>query len=38
VIVPPWLDALLDVIGLAGFVGIACFHKGARKKREPTAR
>jgi hypothetical protein len=24
---PPWMDILLNVIGYAGFVGVAIYHK-----------
>jgi hypothetical protein len=33
-IVPPWLEILLDVLGFAGFVGLAIWHKAPRKDDE----
>jgi hypothetical protein len=29
---PPWLEVLLNVIGYAGFVGIAIYHRSPEKK------
>ena len=26
---PPWMEILLNVIGYAGFIGVATFHKPA---------
>jgi hypothetical protein len=27
----PWLEVLLDVVGFAGFIGIATYHKQPKK-------
>jgi hypothetical protein len=37
-IVPPWLEILLDVLGFAGFVGLAIWHKAPRKDDETLQR
>jgi hypothetical protein len=29
---PPWLEVLLNVIGFAGFIGIAKYHKSRGEK------
>ena len=29
---PPWMEILLNVIGYAGFIGIATYHKPPNKK------
>jgi hypothetical protein len=29
---PPWLEVLLDVLGFAGFIGIATFMKSPAEK------
>jgi hypothetical protein len=29
-IVPPWLEILLDLVGFAGFIGLAIWHKSPR--------
>ena len=29
---PPWLEVLLNVIGFAGFIGIAKYHKPRSEK------
>jgi hypothetical protein len=33
-IVPPWLEILLDLVGFAGFIGLAIWHKSPRKDDE----
>lgn len=30
-VMPPWMEILLNVLGYAGFVGIAVFHKPSKK-------
>jgi hypothetical protein len=30
---PPWLEVLLDVLGFAGFIGIATFMKSPGEKK-----
>jgi hypothetical protein len=37
-IVPPWLEILLDLIGFAGFIGLAIWHKTPRKDDEGASR
>jgi hypothetical protein len=37
-IVPPWLEILLDVLGFAGFIGLAIWHKSPRKDDETVQR
>jgi len=37
-IVPPWLEILLDLVGFAGFIGLAIWHKAPREDDEGTAR
>jgi hypothetical protein len=32
---PAWMDVLLDVIGFAGFIGIAIFHKPRANDEHP---
>jgi hypothetical protein len=32
---PPWLEILLDVIGFAGFIVLAMFHRPRRKMTSP---
>jgi hypothetical protein len=29
---PPWLEVLLDVLGFAGFIGVATFMKAPGEK------
>lgn len=29
---PPWMELLLNVIGYAGFVGVAMYHKRPNEK------
>ena len=33
---PAWLEILIDVIGFAGFVGLALYHK-PKKNDEPIS-
>jgi len=37
-IVPPWREILLDLVGFAGFIGLAIWHKAPREDDEGTAR
>jgi hypothetical protein len=37
-IVPPWLEILLDLVGFAGFIGLAIWHKSPRKDDEGARR
>jgi hypothetical protein len=37
VAMPPWLEILLDMIGFAGFIMLAIFHRPRRKNDEPTS-
>ena len=30
---PPWLEVTLDVLGFAGFIGIATWMKPSREKK-----
>jgi hypothetical protein len=32
---PVWMEILLNVIGYAGFIGIATFHKSRSESPEP---
>ena len=29
---PPWMEVLLNVIGYAGFIGVATYHRSSSKK------
>jgi hypothetical protein len=31
---PPWLEVLLDVLGFAGFIGLATWMKSPREKKQ----
>ena len=31
---PPWLEVMLDVLGFAGFIGVATFAKSPSKKNQ----
>jgi hypothetical protein len=33
---PVWMEILLNVIGYAGFIGIATFHKSRSESPEPN--
>jgi hypothetical protein len=35
---PPWMEILLNVIGYAGFIGIAKYHKPSDKTETETDR
>lgn len=35
---PVWLEILLNVIGYAGFVAVATFHKPSREPHDDRAR
>jgi hypothetical protein len=30
---PPWLEILINVVGYAGFVAIATYHKSSKDER-----
>jgi hypothetical protein len=31
---PPWLEVLLDVLGFAGFIGVATYMKSPAEKKQ----
>ncbi len=33
-LMPPWMEILINVIGYAGFIGIAKYHKPSDENRE----
>jgi hypothetical protein len=35
-VMPVWLEVLLDVLAFAGFIGIAMFNRSAKKARKPS--
>jgi hypothetical protein len=37
-LMPPWMEILLNVIGYAGFIGIAKYHKPSDKTETETDR